>query len=203
VYKYVVDFNVPQENYKIDLSIARGLDYYTGTVYETTFNKHPEIGSICSGGRYDNLAEYYTDKKLPGVGISIGLSRLFYILNEMNYINDVNNGPADVLIIPMTDDLSYAINISGKLRNKGIRTQIYFEDKKIKNKISFANRTNIIFALFLGEDEITSQKVTVKNLESGEQLTLELDHAISLIKDQVNSIDKQKIINIENKKADI
>ncbi len=203
VYKYVVDFNVPQENYKIDLSIARGLDYYTGTVYETTFNKHPEIGSICSGGRYDNLTEYYTDKKLPGVGISIGLSRLFYILNEMNYITDVNNGPADVLIIPMTDDLSYAINISGKLRNKGIRTQIYFEDKKIKNKISFANRTNIIFALFLGEDEITSQKVTVKNLESGEQLTLELDHAISLIKDQVNSIDKQKIINIENKKADI
>ena len=140
---------------------------------------------------------------MPGVGISIGLSRLFYILNEMNYITDVNNGPADVLIIPMTDGLSYAINISGKLRNKGIRTQIYFEDKKIKNKISFANRTNIIFALFLGEDEITSQKVTVKNLESGEQLTLELDHAISLIKDQVNSIDKQKIINIENKKADI
>lgn len=200
VYKYVADFNVPKENYRIDLSIARGLDYYTGTVYETTFNKHPEIGSICSGGRYDNLAEYYTDKKLPGVGISIGLTRLFFILNEMNYITQSNSAPADVLIIPMTDDLSYAINISSKLREYGIRTQIYFEDKKFKNKISYANRTNINFALFLGDDEISQEKVTIKNLDSGEQETLELEGAITLIKDYINSIKNEKIIDLERTK---
>ena len=114
----IAAFNVPEKNYKIDLCIARGLDYYTGTVYETTFNKHPEIGSICSGGRYDNLAEYYTDKKLPGVGISIGLTRLFYILSTMGYLNASSAGPA-VLVIPMTSDLSYAIGTATAMRAAG------------------------------------------------------------------------------------
>ncbi len=201
VYKYIADFNVPKENYRIDLSIARGLDYYTGTVYETTFNKHPEIGSICSGGRYDNLAEYYTEKKLPGVGISIGLTRLFFILNEMNYLNDVNSAPADVLIIPMTDDLSYAINISAKLRDNGIKTQIYFEDKKFKNKLNYANRTDINFALFLGEDEISEKKITIKNLNDGNQFTLKIAEVISLVQEYIKLLNEEKIIDTEKTKS--
>lgn len=199
VYKYVADFNVPKENYKIDLSIARGLDYYTGTVYETTFNQHPEIGSVCSGGRYDNLAEYYTEKKLPGVGISIGLTRLFFILNDNNYLNSKDSSPADVLIVPMTEALSYAINISTKLREEGIKTQIYFENKKIKNKVSYANRTKIPFVLFLGEDEININKVTIKNLESGKQETIELSGAIKIIQEYVRVLSNEKIVNIETK----
>lgn len=195
--KYIADFKVPKENYKIDLSIARGLDYYTGTVYETIFNKHPEIGSICSGGRYDNLAEYYTNKNLPGVGISIGLTRLFYVLNEMDYISNVNNAPADVLIIPMTEDLSYAINISTTLRKNKIKTQIYFEDKKFKNKISYANRTNIKYVLFLGEDEIAENKVTIKDLETGEQFSFPLEESINMIKNHIDGMNKETIINID------
>ncbi|MDD2181102.1 MAG: histidine--tRNA ligase [Bacilli bacterium] len=198
--KSIANFNVPKENYKIDLSIARGLDYYTGTVYETTFNKHPEIGSICSGGRYDNLAEYYTDKKLPGVGISIGLTRLFYILNEMEYLNNIGRGPADVLIIPMTDDLSYAINISSEFINENIKTQIYFENKKFKNKISYANKNKINYVIFLGEDEITQKKVAIKNLESGEQTTLDLNDAIELVKKSLNEINTKTSINTEKTK---
>ena len=107
VVKYLADFGVPAENFAVDLTIARGLDYYTGTVYETTLLDHPEIGSVCSGGRYDNLAEFYTDKQLPGVGISIGLTRLFYVLGEQGMLNpELPTAPADVLILPMTEELS-------------------------------------------------------------------------------------------------
>ena len=136
VARYLSAFGVPQENFKVDLTIARGLDYYTGTVYETAMLDHPEIGSICSGGRYDNLAEYYTDKQLPGVGISIGLTRLFYVLGEQGYLNDqMNKAPADVLILPMTDDMGAAIKTATALRESGIRTQLYSEQKKFKHKI--------------------------------------------------------------------
>ena len=122
--------------YVIDDDLVRGLDYYTGTVYETTMLDHPEIGSICSGGRYDNLAEFYTDKQLPGVGISIGLTRLFYVLGEQGYLNDkMNRAPADVLILPMTDDMGAAIALATSLRDAGIRTQLYSEQKKFKHKI--------------------------------------------------------------------
>ena len=150
---YMDKFGVPQENYRVDLTIARGLDYYTGTVYETTFNRHPELGSICSGGRYDNLAEFYTKKKLPGVGMSIGLTRLFYILNEFDYLNRVLATSADVLMIPMTEDMAAAVEISAKLRAQGISTQIYFEKKKFKHKIGYADKLSIPYAMFLGEDE--------------------------------------------------
>ena len=107
VVKYLAAFGVPEENFAVDLTIARGLDYYTGTVYETTLLDHPEIGSVCSGGRYDNLAEYYTDRQLPGVGISIGLTRLFYVLGEQGMLNpQLPTAPADVLILPMTAELT-------------------------------------------------------------------------------------------------
>ncbi|MEG2815110.1 MAG: histidine--tRNA ligase, partial [Oscillospiraceae bacterium] len=143
------DFGVPDENFEIDLTIARGLDYYTGTVYETTLLDHPEIGSVCSGGRYDNLAEYYTDKKLPGVGISIGLTRLFYVLEEQKMLSEAAVfAPADVLIIPMTDSSSEAVRVARDFRKNGIRTQLYSEDKKFKAKMSYADKLKIPFVVF-------------------------------------------------------
>lgn len=181
VLNYIHSFGVPESNYTIDYSIARGLDYYTGTVYETMINAHPEIGSVCSGGRYDNLAEYYTDRKLPGVGISIGLTRLFYVLSTMKAFEESNFSAADVMIIPMTEDLSYAIETSSALRKSGLRTQIYFESKKVKQKMAYANKTNMPCVLLLGEDEEAAGRVTVKFLETGEQVTDTLEVVTGLI----------------------
>ncbi len=171
VVKYLAAFGVPAEKFAVDLTIARGLDYYTGTVYETTMLDHPEIGSICSGGRYDNLAEYYTDKILPGVGISIGLTRLFYVLSEQGMLNpEMDTAPADVLILPMTEDLTPAVSFAAGLRQAGIRTQLYTEQKKFKAKMSYADKLNIPFVVFLGEDEIRAGAATVKNLRMANDL---------------------------------
>ena len=172
VVKYLSAFGVPEENFAVDLTIARGLDYYTGTVYETTLLDHPEIGSVCSGGRYDNLAAYYTDKQLPGVGISIGLTRLFYVLGEQGMLNDqLPTAPADVLILPMTEDLHAAVTLATQLRNAGVRTQLYTEQKKFKAKMNYADKLGVPFVIFLGEDEIAKEQVTVKDMTSGEQMT--------------------------------
>ena len=174
VVKYLSAFGVPEGNFAVDLTIARGLDYYTGTVYETTLLDHPEIGSVCSGGRYDNLAEYYTDKKLPGVGISIGLTRLFYVLGEQGMLNpELPTAPADVLILPMTEDLSAAISFATLLRENGIRAQLHCEQKKFKQKISYADKLNIPYVIFLGEDEINAGVVACKDMVTGEQTKLE------------------------------
>ena len=183
VVKYLAAFGVPETHFAVDLTIARGLDYYTGTVYETTMLDHPEIGSICSGGRYDNLAEYYTDKQLPGVGISIGLTRLFFVLEDQGYLNDqLNTAPADVLILPMTDDLSPAIALATTLRAAGIRTQIHGEQKKFKQKLSYADKLAIPYALFLGEDEINAGVASVKDLRTGQQQKLTPEQAVEYIK---------------------
>jgi len=172
VKRHIAGFGVPDSHFKIDLSIARGLDYYTGTVYETYLTDHPEVGSVCSGGRYDNLAEYYTDRTLPGVGISIGLSRLFYILQEQSLLNDlVLTAPADVLVIPMTDDLSHAVSLATSMREAGLRVQIYGENKKFKTRLSYADKLGIPFVVFLGEDEIKSGQISVKDMQSGAQTT--------------------------------
>ena len=194
---YIGKFGVPESNYRIDLSIARGLDYYTGTVYETFVDDHPEIGSVCSGGRYDNLAEYYTKKNLPGVGMSIGLTRFFYVLNEYQYLNTKLNAPADVLIIPMTEDMSSAVSISARLRKEGLRTQIYMEKKKFKAKISYANKLSIPYAMFLGEDEIRDDKVTVKNMYTGDQVTVSLDEAITVMQESLAGLEAEAIITKE------
>ena len=175
VVKYLGAFGVPEENFAVDLTIARGLDYYTGTVYETTLLDHPEIGSVCSGGRYDNLAEYYTDRALPGVGISIGLTRLFYVLGEQGMLNPARNtAPADVLVLPMTDDLTQAVRTATLLRDAGIRTQLYCEQKKFKAKIQYADKLSIPYVLFLGEDEIASGTASVKCLATGEQTSVSI-----------------------------
>ena len=175
VVKYLSAFGVPAENFAVDLTIARGLDYYTGTVYETTLLDHPEIGSVCSGGRYDNLAEYYTDRQLPGVGISIGLTRLFYVLGEQGMLNpELPTAPADVLVLPMTDDLTQAVRTATLLRDAGIRTQLYCEQKKFKAKIQYADKLSIPYVLFLGEDEIASGTASVKCLATGEQTSVSI-----------------------------
>mgnify|MGYP002515481766 FL=1 len=182
VVKYLGSFGVPEDKFAVDLTIARGLDYYTGTVYETFMLDHPEIGSICSGGRYDNLAEYYTDKQLPGVGISIGLTRLFYVLQEQNYLNGaVATAPADVLVLPMTEDLSPAIALATRLREAGVRTQLYTEQKKFKQKMSYADKLGVPYILLLGEDEITQGKASLKDMATGEQTLVTADGAAEQI----------------------
>ena len=195
VVKYLAAFGVPAENFAVDLTIARGLDYYTGTVYETTLLDHPEIGSVCSGGRYDNLAEYYTDKQLPGVGISIGLTRLFYVLGEQGMLNpNLPTAPADVLILPMTDDLSAAIGFATALRENGIRAQIHGENKKFKQKISYADKLGIPYVIFLGEDEINAGVVACKDMATGEQTKLEPAATIYRIKAGLAEKEKGAVI---------
>ena len=178
-------FGVPEANFAVDLTIARGLDYYTGTVYETTLLDHPEIGSVCSGGRYDNLAGYYTEKELPGVGISIGLTRLFYVLDEQGLLNNNRSAPADALILPMTADPAPAIALAQALRGKGIRVQLYGEQKKFKQKMNYADKIGIPYAIFLGEDEIAAGKCSVKDMRSGEQQLLTDQEAAQLILDNI------------------
>ena len=180
-------FGVPEENFAVDLTIARGLDYYTGTVYETTLLDHPEIGSVCSGGRYDNLAGYYIDKQLPGVGIYIGLTRLFYVLDEQGLLNpELPSAPADALVLPMTADPAPAIALAETLRSGGIRVQLYGEQKKFKQKMAYANKLEVPFAVLLGEDEIAEGMCSVKNMKTGEQVKLTPVEAAVYIKTSLN-----------------
>jgi len=176
-------FGVPEENFAVDLTIARGLDYYTGTVYETTLLDHPEIGSVCSGGRYDNLAGYYIEKQLPGVGISIGLTRLFYVLDEQGLLNPaLPSAPADALVLPMTAEPGPAIALAQALRAEGLKVQLYGEQKKFKQKMAYANKLGVPFAVLLGEDEIAEGMCSVKNMITGEQVKLSPAEAAAHIK---------------------
>ena len=182
VAKNIKVFGVPQENYKIDLTIARGLDYYTGTVYETFLNEYRELGSVCSGGRYENLAEYYTDKKLPGVGISIGLTRLFFQLNDKRIIQAENKSISKVMIISMVDNFEISIEIATKLRNAGINTQIYTNNAKIKNQFKYASKMNIPYVIVIGEDEIKNNIVSFKDMNTGEQKSMKIEQIIENLK---------------------
>ena len=168
-------FGVPEENFQVDLTIARGLDYYTGTVYETFLNNYRELGSVCSGGRYENLAEYYTDKKLPGVGISIGLTRLFYKLNELNIIKAEKKSISDILIIPITEDLKEPIKLATELRKIGINTEVYLNNKKLKAKFKYADKLEIPYVIVIGDDEIKAKKIKLKNMKSGEEKEVNMD----------------------------
>ena len=175
-------FGVPEENYTIDLTIARGLDYYTGTVYETFIDGYKQLGSVCSGGRYENLADYYTDRKLPGVGVSIGLSRFFYQLNKAQLIENEKKSIAQILIISMNDDITKCIETATKLRQNNINTQVYLENKKIKAKFKYADKLKIPYVVIIGEDEIKTNTVTLKNMETGEQETTSLENVIKIVK---------------------
>ena len=195
VTRYLAAFVVPEVNFAVDLTIARGLDYYTGTVYETTLLDYPEIGSVCSGGRYDNLAEYYTDRQLPGVGISIGLTRLFYVLGEQGLLNpSLPTAPADVLILPMTQDLTPAIQLATRLRGAGVRTQLYTEQKKFKAKMNYADKLGVPYVVFLGDDEIAAGLVACKDMTSGEQTKLPFDATLSRIQEGLSQRNQGKVI---------
>ena len=195
VTRYLAAFGVPEVNFAVDLTIARGLDYYTGTVYETTLLDYPEIGSVCSGGRYDNLAEYYTDRQLPGVGISIGLTRLFYVLGEQGLLNpSLPTAPADVLILPMTQDLTPAIQLATRLRGAGVRTQLYTEQKKFKAKMNYADKLGVPYVVFLGDDEIAAGLLAGKDMTSGEQTKLPFDATLSRIQEGLSQRNQGKVI---------
>ncbi|MBQ3543028.1 MAG: histidine--tRNA ligase [Oscillospiraceae bacterium] len=179
-------FGVPEANFAVDLTIARGLDYYTGTVYETTLLDHPEIGSVCSGGRYDNLAGYYIEKQLPGVGISIGLTRLFYVLDEQGLLNvDLPSAPCDALVLPMGGEPGPAIALAESLRSAGLRVQLYGEQKKFKQKMAYADKLGVPFAVLLGEDEIAEGVCSVKNMKTGEQSKLTPQQAAEYIRKEL------------------
>ena len=180
--KYIRTFSVPEDNFKIDLCIARGLDYYTGTVYETFLNKYRNLGSVCSGGRYDNLTEYYSTRKMPGVGVSIGLSRLFFQLIDNNIISAENQNIADVLVISMNEEYEESTKIAAELRNNNINTLINVENQKLAKKFKYANKLNVKYVIVLGEDEIKNNLVSLKNMISGDQQTLKLQNAIKIIK---------------------
>jgi len=182
VVKYIRSLGVPEGFFTIDLKIARGLDYYTGTVYETFLNDYRKIGSVCSGGRFDNLAEYYTDKKLPGVGISIGLTRLFYQLSQMDAVKADRESISEVLIIPMDSEIDDCLKIASKLRSAKINTDIYFEDAKMKKKMKYADKWHIPFVIIIGEDERKNELYSLKNMTTGEQLKLSLDDIIKMFK---------------------
>ncbi len=183
VVHYIKCFNVPENNFAIDLTIARGLDYYTGTVYETILNNYPGIGSVCSGGRYDNLAGYYTKQQLPGVGISIGLTRLFYQIQEAKLI-PLNQASTltEVLVIPMNTEIEASIGLANQLREAGIIAELYFEETKLDKKISYANKLGILFVILVGEDELNSGLFSLKKMASGEQSRMGVSQIIEVIK---------------------
>lgn len=182
VVKYVRLFEVKEDNFMIDLTIARGLDYYTGTVYETNLKGYESIGSICSGGRYENLAGYYTKKNLPGVGISIGFTRLFYNLKELGLLDDSKKSISKVSIVTMGVGLENAVKISNILRDSNIPNEIYKENAKIKAKLNYANNLEIPYVIIIGEEEVAKEKYTLKNMITGEQELLAIDEIVEKIK---------------------
>ena len=176
VYEYMLKFGIDDKNIKIDLSITRGLDYYTSTVYETFINGYESIGSVCSGGRYENLASNFTKQKLPGVGMSIGLTRLFYQLQELGLVEEEKSSKIDYLILPMDKEYHfYAIDVLHKLKAQGKKADIFLEDGKFKKKINYADKVNAKYAVIIGEEEASKNEVSIKNMETGEQFNKNIE----------------------------
>ena len=182
VVNYIGLFGVPESNYIIDLTIARGLDYYTGTIYETFLDDYPSLGSICSGGRYDDLASFYTKQKLPGVGISIGLTRLFYQLKESKIIESNENSLTKVLIIPMEGFMDNGVQTANALRNEEIYSQIYLEKGKIGKIFNYADKLNIPYVIVIGQEEVENNTYSFRNMKTGEQKTITLEEVIQCLK---------------------
>ena len=183
VYKYMIRFGIPEDNIKLNLSITRGLDYYTGTVYETFLNGYESIGSVCSGGRYDDLASNFTKQKFPGIGVSIGLTRLFYQLDQIGLLQEEEKGYVDVLAIPMGDeDMTYAFDLVTDLREAGINSQVYFELGRLKKKFTYADKVDALYALVIGGTERENNQVSVRNLKSGDQDLINKDELVEFIR---------------------
>lgn len=180
---YLRGFGVEECCFKIDLTIARGLDYYTGTVYETMLNDFQSMGSVCSGGRYDNLTEYYTDKKLPGIGISIGLTRLYYQLCSVGVVKPAAKTVAKCLVIPMgKEQMSAALTAAKNLRDNGIACDVYYQTKGMKAKLKYANRLGVRYVAIIGEDEMAQGVVALKDMEAGEQQVVPINDIYQYVK---------------------
>jgi len=173
---------VSDSNLSIDLTIARGLDYYTGTVYETRLDDYPDIGSVCSGGRYDDLSSYYINRTLPGVGVSIGLTRLFDQLRKRRVIKSVASTPTKVLIVPLVTELAPCLNLASTLRDIDIPTEVWFGDAKIKKSLGYANKMGIPFAILIGSEELERGVFSLKDLTSGIQQQLDLGSILTTLK---------------------
>lgn len=174
---------MPENYFKIDLTIARGLDYYTGTVYETMLNDYPSLGSICSGGRYDNLTGFYTKQHMPGIGISIGLTRLFSQLKEVGLIQSSQRTLANVLVVPLgKEQMPSCLKAAAFLRDQGIKTDVFYQEKGMKQKMKYASRLGIPYVVLIGEEEALKDLVAVKDMNKGEQLTMTLEEAAAKIK---------------------
>ncbi|MCP4216189.1 MAG: histidine--tRNA ligase [bacterium] len=182
VTKYIRYLGVPEKNFKVDLSIARGLDYYTGTVYETMLDEHPEVGSVCSGGRYDNLAEYYTNRQLPGVGISIGLTRLFFQLQDKKIINAGASAKTQVMVIPFMDDLQPPLELADRLRKENVNTEIYFEKAKVLKIFKYAEKLGIPYVAIVGEDEVKEGCYSLKNIATRDQVKVTFEELLATIR---------------------
>lgn len=182
VKNYIKLFGVPEDNFEIDLTIARGLDYYTGTVYETFLDDHKEIGSVCSGGRYDNLASFYTKQKLPGVGISIGLTRLFFQLTEARIIEAEKTSLTEILIIPMDGFLDEGVKLSNELREMDIKTQVYVEKAKMGKMFNYADKLDIPYAIVIGEEEVKEKAYSFRDMKTGDQEKLSVKDIVNRLK---------------------
>ncbi len=179
VYKFMKLFGIPEKNIKLDLTITRGLDYYTGTVFETFLDEYENIGSVCSGGRYDDLANNFTNNKYPGVGLSIGLTRLFYQFNEAGLLDEEKEIDDTIVVIPMNDDvLDYSIEVVNKLRENNIKSDIYLESGKMKKKFTYADRKNVNFGIIIGETEKESNQIAVRDFITGNQELVDFDNMI-------------------------
>lgn len=193
VYNGILAFGVPADYMRIDLGIIRGLDYYTGSVYETTLDEYPKIGSICSGGRYDDLCGYYTDRNLPGVGISIGLSRLFFQLKEAGWLDSSRSSTADVLVVSAEKAaLQYSMQIANQFRRAGINCEVYLEDSKLHKQLKYADSLGIPYVVILGSEEMESGKIVLRNMITGLQ-------ALVLLPDAVREISGLKEPAVENR----
>ena len=181
VYEDILSLGVSPDNIKINLSITRGLDYYTGSVFETFFKEYREIGSICSGGRYDSLANNFTKSKLPGVGMSIGLTRLFYQLQELNLVKGQQTN-FDCIIIPMKGYEKNAVKLMNDLRSSSVRCMSYLEDDKLKKKFNYADKLSVKYVIIIGQDEVEQNKFTLRNMENGNQELLELNQITEKLK---------------------
>lgn len=182
VVSYAYMYGIPEKNIAIDLTIARGLDYYTGTVYETKMVDYPTLGSVCSGGRYDNLTGYYTDDRLPGIGISIGLTRLFSQLRSENIVTSERGSLTDVLFIPMDKNhIEFVLQSAATMRAAGLKVDVYCLDKGMKPKMKFANRSGIPYVALVGDSEAEAGKIMLKNMTTGEQELLTAEEAAAKI----------------------
>jgi histidyl-tRNA synthetase len=178
---------IDEDYYAIDLSIARGLDYYTGTIYETTLDQYPELGSVCGGGRYDDLASYYTDEKLPGVGISIGLTRLFFQLSEAGLINASEGRVADVLVMPLSQEqVVSAFEIAQSIRGNGINTDVLLDDIQMKKRFKYADKKGFKYVVIVGENEVVSSEYVIQNMESGDKENIAIDKIVEYLKNKLN-----------------